>query len=65
MRIEGFVSLIGCVMFLFVLSFGLAALAREVRVMLPDSGQVAASSTAAEQRSVAQAEPRRERRRSH
>lgn len=36
MRIEGFVSLMVCVMLLFVLSFGVAALTREIRVMVPD-----------------------------
>lgn len=63
MRIEGFVSLIGCVMFLFVLSVGLAALTREVGTMIPSSDATASSSSSAET-SVAQAKPQRERRRS-
>lgn len=36
MRLEGFVSLLACAMFLFVAGFGLAALARELRTMVPD-----------------------------
>ena len=60
MRIEGFVSLIGCVMFLFVLSFGIAALTREVRVMLPDAAKTMASVPSETSRSS-----QREHRRSH
>jgi hypothetical protein len=36
MRIEGFVSLMVCVMLLFILSFGVAALTRELGEMLPE-----------------------------
>ena len=41
MRIEGFLSLMGCVMLLFVLSFGLGALTREVCVLFPDAASKA------------------------
>lgn len=44
MRLEGFVSLLACAMFLFVAGFGLATLTRELRGMVPD--RVATPSTA-------------------
>jgi len=37
MRIEGFLSLMACAVLLFILGFGLGALTRELRVMVPDA----------------------------
>lgn len=42
MRIEGFLSLMGCVMLLFVLCFGLGALFCELRILVPDAAIVTA-----------------------
>lgn len=37
MRLEGFLSLVGCVALLFILGIGLGALLREARLLLPDA----------------------------
>ncbi|MGH8516133.1 MAG: hypothetical protein ACREUE_01605 [Panacagrimonas sp.] len=45
MRLEGFVSLLACVMLLFLVGIGVGALQRELRDLSPRAGPEASSSS--------------------